>query len=105
MKKQIVSLLLVLAMVLSLVPFSALAAERDETKDQVHVTVENNTYSVEDGVIHAQLTSDLEQTAQPWDFRITAQSGGAELEMDYQDMTIYWVYGDQEPPANETDSK
>lgn len=49
MKKRIVSLLLVLAMVLSLVPFSALAAERDETKDQVHVTVENNTLSVEDG--------------------------------------------------------
>ena len=49
MKKRIVSLLLVLAMVLSLVPFSALAAERDETKAQVHVTVENNTYSVEDG--------------------------------------------------------
>lgn len=49
MKKRIVSLLLVLAMVLSLVPFSALAAERDETKAQVHVTVENNTFSVEDG--------------------------------------------------------
>lgn len=36
-------------MVLSLVPYPAFAAERDETKAQVHVTVENNTYSVEDG--------------------------------------------------------
>ena len=49
MKKRIASLLLVLAMVLSLVPFPASAAERDKTKAQVHVTVENNTYSVEDG--------------------------------------------------------
>ena len=65
----------------------------------------HGTYTLEDGVIHAQLTSDLEQTSQLWDFRISAQHGVAELEMDYQDMTIYWVYGDQEPPASETDSK
>ena len=49
MKKRIVSLLLVLAMTLSLVPFSAFSAGRDETKAQVHVTVENNTFSVDDG--------------------------------------------------------
>ena len=64
----------------------------------------HGTYTAEGTVIHAQLTSDLEQTTQPWDFRITAQSGGAELEMDYQDMTIYWVYGDQGDTANGTDN-
>ena len=64
----------------------------------------HGTYTAEGTVIHAQLTSDLEQTAQPWDFRITAQSGGAELEMDYQNMTIYWVYGDQEDDENGTDN-
>lgn len=56
----------------------------------------HGTYTVEDGAIHAQLTSDLEQSTQLWDFRITEENGTAVLEMDYQDMTIYWVYGDRE---------
>ena len=58
------------------------------------------TYSVEDGVIHAQLTSNLEQSTRTWDFRITAENETGILEMDYQDMTIYWVYGDQEETAS-----
>ena len=64
----------------------------------------HGTYTLEDRVLHAQLTSDLEQSTQLWDFRITAESEVAELEMDYQDMTIYWVYGDQEDTANGTDN-
>lgn len=56
----------------------------------------HGTYTLEDGAIHAQLTSDLEESTQLWEFRITEEEGKAELEMDYQDMTIYWVYGDQE---------
>lgn len=56
----------------------------------------HGTYNVEDGVIHAQLTSDLEQATQLWSFRITTENEAAELEMDYQDMTIYWAYGDRE---------
>lgn len=56
----------------------------------------HGTYTVEDGMVHAWLTSDLEQSTQLWDFRITAKNEAAELEMDYQDMTIYWAYGDQE---------
>ena len=56
----------------------------------------HGTYTAEDGVIHAQLTSDLEQTSQLWDFRIITEDGAAALEMDYQDMTIYWAYGDRE---------
>ena len=60
----------------------------------------HGTYTAEDGVIHAQLTSDLEQSTQNWDFRITEENGAAELEMAYQGMTIYWAYGDRkEIPA------
>lgn len=55
----------------------------------------HGTYTAEDGVIHARLTSDLEQSTQFWDFRILAENEKAVLEMDYQDMTIYWVYGGQ----------
>lgn len=66
----------------------------------------HGTYTVEDGVIHAQLTSDLEQTSRAWDFRITEEDGAAVLEMDDQDMTIYWVFGDQEDiPAMGAPSK
>ena len=56
----------------------------------------HGTYTVEDGAVHAQLTSDLEQTSQLWSFRITTENETAELEMDYADMTIYWAYGDRE---------
>ena len=56
----------------------------------------HGTYTVEDGAIHAQLTSDLEQSTQRWEFRITSENSAAELEMDYQGMTIYWAYGDRE---------
>ena len=62
----------------------------------------HGAYTVEDGVMHAQLTSDLEQSTGLWDFRITAENETAALEMDYKDMTIYWAYGDQEEPANGT---
>lgn len=58
------------------------------------------TYTLEDGMIHAQLTSNLEQTTQLWDFRVVIENGSAMLEMDYADITIYWAYGDQEGFAN-----
>ena len=63
----------------------------------------HGTYTIENDVIHAQLTSDLEQSTQLWDLRIVAEHETAELEMDYQGMTIYWVYGDREDSANGTD--
>lgn len=56
----------------------------------------HGTYSVEANTLHAFLTSDLEQTQQNWDMRITSENGTTGLEMTYQDITIYWVYGDQE---------
>ena len=52
------------------------------------------TYDVEGQLLHAQMTSNLDQSNQNWDMRITSEDGTACLEMDYQDMTIYWVYGD-----------
>ena len=53
------------------------------------------TYYVEDQILHALLTSNLDQSSQSWDMRITSENGTAGLEMDYQDMTIYWAYGDR----------
>ena len=55
----------------------------------------HGTYTVEDREIHAQLTSDLDLSSQFWGFRIIAENEKPVLEMDYQDMTIYWVYGGQ----------
>ena len=60
----------------------------------------HGTYSVEKNTLHAKLTSDLEQSPKNWDLRITSENGTTGLEMDYQDMTIYWVYGDQEETGN-----
>ena len=65
----------------------------------------HGTYTLEDGVIHARLTSDLEQSTQLWDFRVTIENETAELEMEYQDMTLYWIYGDQAESPNGTDSE
>lgn len=49
MKNRALSLLLMLAMLLSLLPVSALAVDRNETKDQVHVIVENTTFPKSEG--------------------------------------------------------
>ena len=65
----------------------------------------HGTYSVEDDAIHAQLISDSEQSQQLRDFRITIEKGTAMLEIDYEDMTIYWAYGDQDDSASGTDDR
>ncbi len=44
MKKRVISLLLMLAMLLSLLPVSAMAVDWDEAKEQVRVIVENTTF-------------------------------------------------------------
>lgn len=49
MKKRVIGLVLMLAMLLSLLPMSAMAVDRDETKDQVRVIVENTTYPKSEG--------------------------------------------------------
>lgn len=65
----------------------------------------HGTYSVEDGTIHAQVTSDSGSDTQLWDLHIAAQTGTIILEMDHTDGTLYWVYGDQEDPcASNTDT-
>lgn len=49
MKKRVLSLILSIVMVLSMLPMSTFAADRDETQDQVRVIVENTKYSKADG--------------------------------------------------------
>ena len=49
MRKRLLSLFLVMAMVFGMLPTGVLAAERDEDKDQVRVIVENETYPVAGG--------------------------------------------------------
>ena len=60
----------------------------------------HGTYTVEDGVIRAQMTSDLDQSARLWEFRLIAENGSAVLEMKDADRTIYWAYGDREDAAH-----
>lgn len=49
------------------------------------------TYTVEGNLLHAQLTSDADQTDMPMDFRILTENEEIMLEMSYQDMTVFWV--------------
>lgn len=53
------------------------------------------TYTIENDLLHATLVSDTDQKDMPMDFRILVENEEAVLEMDYQDMTICWAYGDQ----------
>lgn len=56
----------------------------------------SGTYTIEGDLLHAALVSDMDQTDMAMDFRILTENETAVLAMDYQDMTIYWVYGGQE---------
>lgn len=49
MKKRLLSLLIVIAMVLGMLPVSAFAVDRDPAKQQVRVIVENTTFTVDEG--------------------------------------------------------
>ena len=64
----------------------------------------SGTYTVDGNLLHAELVNDLDQKDMTIDFRIFVEHEKAVLEMDYQDMTVYWVYGVQEDaPAIGTD--
>ncbi|MGN0266960.1 MAG: hypothetical protein ACI4D7_04715 [Lachnospiraceae bacterium] len=63
------------------------------------------TYTVEDEVIHADLTFDSGKSQQTKDFRIVTENDTTILEMDYKDMAIYWAFGAQEDPANGADGE
>ena len=54
------------------------------------------TYTIDDDLLHAALVNDMDQKDMVIDFHISAENEKAVLEMKYQDMTIYWVYGAQE---------
>lgn len=65
----------------------------------------HGTYTVEGDVIHAQMTSDLDQSARLWKFRIVTENGSPVLEMEAADRTIYWAYGDREDEDNGGDGE
>lgn len=65
----------------------------------------SGTYTVENNLLHAVLVDDFTQEDMPMDIRIAAENEEVLLEMDYEDMTIYWIYGDQEDSAKGTDSE
>ena len=60
----------------------------------------HGNYVRDQETLHAELGSDLEQLVLPWDFRIVTEKETAMLEMGYEDITVYWIYGDQKdiPP-------
>lgn len=57
------------------------------------------TYEVAGETLHAELDSYLEELALSWDFHITTENGSAMLTLEYKDMTLYWVYGEQADSA------
>jgi len=65
MKKRIMSLMLTVLLILGLIPSSVMAADRDATKNQVHVIVENTTYTPE-----VAEETDEEWTSSCWQGRI-----------------------------------
>ena len=60
----------------------------------------HGTCTAEGASLHAALISDLDQTAKDWDFRAAAENGACLLEMPYEDITVYWIRGEEEG-ANE----
>ena len=64
----------------------------------------SGTYTVDGDLLHGALVNHMDQKDMTIDFRISVENEKAVLEMDYQNMVIYWVYGDQEDgPAIGTD--
>lgn len=65
----------------------------------------HGTYTLEDGALRGQMTSDLDQTQRSWDFRVVPEGEGATLEMTYEEMTVCWAAGEQENPARGADGE
>ena len=63
------------------------------------------TYIADDDLLHAALIADMDQKNMQMELRILSENEETILEMDYEGMTIYWVYGDQEDPAKGTDNE
>lgn len=65
----------------------------------------HGTYEVDGETLHAELDSELEALTRSWDVHIVIENEAAMLEMEYEDMTLYWVYGEQEESASGTGSE
>ena len=58
----------------------------------------SGTYTIEDDVLHAELTDSMEQKELTMDFQIVGKDA---IKMTYANTEIIWAYGDQEDiPAN-----
>ena len=51
----------------------------------------SGTYSKQDNVIHSELTGDIDNSLNQWDFYIVDDNC---LEMRFGDMNIYWIKGE-----------
>ena len=51
----------------------------------------SGTYSKQDNVIHSELTGDIDNSLNQWDFYIIDENS---LEMRFGDMNIYWIKGE-----------
>ena len=51
----------------------------------------SGTYSKQDDVIYSELTGDIDNSLNQWDFYIIDENS---LEMRFGDMNIYWIKGE-----------
>lgn len=60
----------------------------------------SGTYAMDGDLIRSELSSNLEEVTEVWEFLLIIDGETPILSMNYNDLTVYWVYGDQEDPAN-----
>ena len=65
----------------------------------------HGTFTVDGETLHAVVDSELEKLTRPWDLHIATENEAAILEMEYEGMTLYWAYGEQEEAAIGTDNE
>ena len=61
-------------------------------------------WTVQGDTLHAELESELEELSRSWDIRIVTEGEEILLEMEYEDMTLRWAYGEQADAANGADN-
>ena len=54
------------------------------------------SYVIEGNLLRAQLKSDIDEGSLSMDIRISTENEGAALEMDYGDLTLFWLFGEEE---------
>ena len=54
------------------------------------------SFVVEGKLLRAQLRSDMDESSLDMDIRISTENEEAALEMDYGDLTLFWLFGEEE---------